>query len=225
MVPVKTEFVDFYEEAIRCQDLDRGPSVFKPTWICRKTDQPCGPANCPKHPWLRELITKTEPKAEPEIHETRNEMVESGPVFSRSSEKRAVLEPDLSSNSTSLSREETSPKISSRNHAKSKSKPHVKKGHVRRATITFFEKKSGELRRWGVDLCFAETARKTSILAFRKGRKGDDVRFYFGKGVGDENAKKCVKTWFANLATHDESASINQMGSPTPLSVDIIEEN
>jgi len=222
MSQVKSEFKNFYEQATRCEDLERGGSAYNPLWTCRKTGQPCGPGNCPKHPWLRKLMPKAEPKTESKIHETRNEMVESGSVFSRSSEKRAVLEPDLSYNSTSLSREETSPKISSRNHAKSKTRAHTKKSILKRVTVTFIEKKTKQLQRWGIDMLFSQKTRKTSILEFRR---GSGVRFYFGPEVEDENAKQCVRAWFESLAVYDPENFVNAAGSPENFSIDILDES
>ena len=225
MVQVKSEFKDFYEEAVRCQDLDRGGSAYNPTWTCRKNGLLCAPGNCPRQPWLRALIIKTEPEAAPEIHEVENEIAEMSSERALERVKPVVSEPSSDQDSEKLVREEPGLRILTRDTAKSKSKPHIKKGHVKRALVTFIEKKTKQLQRWGVDLCFSQTTRRTSILKFRKGRKGDDVRFYFGREVTNRDAERCVGSWFGSLHVHDPQAVVNVMGSSGSYSIDILDES
>jgi hypothetical protein len=113
----------------------------------------------------------------------------------------------------------SSPRISVRDSRKSKSRAHIKEGRVCRATVTFVGEKTKQLQRWGIDLCFSQKDRKTSILAFRRGL---GVRFYFGQGVSDGDAKACVGSWFENLHVHDPKSFVNASGSP--FSVEFVGE-
>lgn len=211
---------EFYQKAPRCPDV-QGKNERSGGWQCRLTGKLCGPKSCPKEP---ELVASLEERAEIQIEEPNRLQVE------HTVQEPSILQTAVSGssiphlNSTSLSKEEMSPKIMTRDAAKSKSKPHVKRGHVKRATVTFIEKKTKQLQRWGVDLCFSQTTRRTSILKFRKGRKGDDVRFYFGKGVSDGDAERCVGSWFGSLHVHDPESFVNSSGSPENFSIDIFDE-
>jgi hypothetical protein len=112
------------------------------------------------------------------------------------------------------------PRISVRDTRKRKSRAHVTEGRVKRVTVTFFGEKTKQLQRWGIDLVFSQKDRKTSILAFRRGM---GVRFYFGQGVSDGDACKCVGTWFESLHIHDPKSVVSASGSP--FSVDFVAED
>lgn len=224
MVQVKSEFQDFYQEAIRCVDLERGASTYNPTWTCRKNGLFCGPGNCLKRPWLRDLMPKIEPKTESKIHETRNENTERIPRLAFEMPKSGFSGSSTDQDSAKPLGKEAGPRIICRKTAKSNSRPHVKAAsNLKRVLITFVDKKTKVLQRWHFDCVFLEKKRKPSLIEFR-GKRGTSARFYFSTKMQDEDVKSFVGSWFQKLERHDETASVSRMGSPMPFSVDIIEE-
>jgi hypothetical protein len=229
-----SDLVEFYTKLVpQCRQLEKKGSYWYLTWTCKATGRPCSARECPVHTYLRDLIKMPEPlqQAAELVVGTPGSTSLLAAGEAASYEELSISTPDLKPTFTSealpsnigpqvpSSRSEAGPRISIRDSRKSKSRAHIKEGRVKRAMITFFGEKTKQLQRWGIDLCFSQKARKTSILAFRRGM---GVRFYFGQGVSDGDACKCVEAWFENLHMYDPKSFVN--ASDSPFSVDLVNE-
>lgn len=219
MLQVKSEFQDFYKEAVQCKSLDRGTSLFKPTWVCRQNGQLCGPRTCPERPWLRDLMPKMEPKPEPEIGQTENVLIERCPEPGLE-KPRPVRdrEPTILNSEKSVGKE-AAPRIVVREASRAHSRPHA--DHVVKALVSFVDKQTKTLQRWGLNFVYLERKRRPSILQFET-QRGKNARFYVPLETTNEDIRSLAGSWFLSLRVHDENATINETGSPTPYSIALL---
>jgi len=204
----KERLKEFYSRAPRCEELQKTSGWRFSSWICGKVGKPCGPRICPMEDPMEE-----KPEVEGLLEPQRSEPVEPVEVLPEMGTGGGAQVTDREIN------------VIHRKNPKTHSKPHVEPGStVKKALVTFMSK-TGQTQRWPFDLVFSPR-RKPRILEFQakiRRKNMTDARFYFPPQATDQNVKDFVGSWFVNLKVHDESASLNIMGSPTPYSVEILD--
>lgn len=220
----REELAHFYDQAIRCEDLEKGESLYRQKYLCRKNGLPCGPKSCPRHPWLVELVTKAEPQAEPESGHIENALVERCPGLGLERPRPVRDRETTTLESEKSIRNEAGLRVLVRKTAKSHSQPHPQgSNNLKRILITFKNRETKVLQRWGFSCIFLLRKRKPSVLEFH-GRKGKDARFYFPWEAGNEEIRSVATAWFEKLGIHDSEARVNLMGSPESFNIAILDE-
>lgn len=205
----KERLKQFYSRAPRCEELQKTSGWRFSSWICGKTGKPCGPRVCPMEDPMEE-----KPEAEGLLEPQRSEPVEPVEVLPEMGNGRGAQATDREIN------------VIQKNHVKTHTRPRLTPGStIKRALVTFVSR-TGEVRRWPFD-CIFSSRRQPRILEFqgkvqRKNMK--NARFYFPIQATNQDVRNLVGSWFVSLQVHDESASLNIMGSPTAFSVDLVDE-
>lgn len=203
---------EFYGKAPACTHIEKGGSWRFVQLLCKETHKVCGPRTCPFEDFGVLLSDKSE--VEGLLEPQRSEPVEPVEVFPEMGTGGGAQATDREIN------------VIHRKNPKVHSRPHVTAGStIRRALVTFVSK-NGEVRRWPFD-CVYGPRRKPRILEFQakiRRKNMTDARFYFPMQATDRDVKDLIGNWFVNLQVHDESASLNIMGSPTAFFVDLLDE-
>lgn len=227
-----SDLVEFYTKLVpQCQKLEKRGSYSYLTWTCKATGRPCSARECPVHTYLRDLI-KAPVQAEP-LQQAAELVVGTPGNASMLGDKPEAPSPGtvaamyiLPEINVINPQTEKTPElhIIHRKSSKTHSKPHVAADSVLKRALLTFTSRTGEARRWASDCVFSPRTRRPSVLEFQGKAQGKCVRFYFRLGTDDEIVKTVIGSWFANyLKVHDETA-LNASGSPTPFTINLLDE-